>query len=198
MQDAVYASLASNLGMHWHTKGAADFARTGNRHGGLAESPYNVYRTANGWIALICVGDPHWRKLTQVMGQPELASDPRLVSLKLRVEHMDLVDQLIGDWTSRFETQPLFEKLIAASVPCAPVRNLGEVMEDENMHARGALTRVDHPEFGSIVMQRSPLQYDGVPHPPLEPSHRLGADTRQVLESWTDLPAETIARIAAV
>lgn len=195
MQDAVYASLASNLGMHWYTGGASEFARTGNRHGGLAESPYNVYRTANGWIALICVGDGHWRKLTEVMGRPELARDPRLASLKLRVEHMDLVDQIIGDWTATFETQALFDKLIAAAVPCAPVRNLDEVMQDPNMHARGTLAHLDHPEFGSIVVQRSPMQYDGVPHRPLEPSHRLGADTRQVLEGWTDLPAETIARI---
>lgn len=197
MQDAVYASLSSNLGMHWYTKGAADFARTGNRHGGLAESPYNVYRTADGWIALICVGDGHWRTLTEVMEQPQLAGDPRLASLKLRVENMDLVDQLIGDWTARFQTQPLFEKLIAAAVPAAPVRNLDEVMEDRNMHERGALTHIDHPDYGSIVVQRSPLQYDGVPQRPLEPSHRLGADTRQVLEAWTALPAETIARLAA-
>ena len=101
------------------------------------------------------------------------------------------------DGIARFQTQPLFEKLIAAAVPAAPVRNLDEVMEDRNMHERGALTHIDHPDYGSIVVQRSPLQYDGVPQRPLEPSHRLGADTRQVLEAWTALPAETIARLAA-
>ena len=31
--------------------------RTGNRHGGLAESPYNVYPTSDGYIAIICVGE---------------------------------------------------------------------------------------------------------------------------------------------
>ena len=43
MQDATYASLASNLGM-LHARGADAPARTGNRHGGLGISPYNVYR----------------------------------------------------------------------------------------------------------------------------------------------------------
>jgi CoA:oxalate CoA-transferase len=197
MQDAIYASLSSNLGMHWFTKGESALARTGNRHGGLAESPYNVYPTADGWIALICVGDAHWQRLTQVMERPDLSTDPRLQTLKLRVEHMDLVDEVIGAWTVTMETQPLFEKLIAASVPAAPVRNLEEVMNDRNMHARGALARIEHPDYGSIVVQRSPMQYDGVEQRPLEPSHRLGVDTRRVLETFTDLPAETIGRLAA-
>ncbi len=197
MQDAVYASLSSNLGMHWFSKGEFALSRTGNRHGGLAESPYNVYPTADGWIALICVGDVHWQRLTRVMERPDLATDPRLQTLKLRVEHMDLVDELIGAWTVTMNTEPLFEKLIAASVPSAPVRDLEAVMNDRNMHARGALARIDHPDLGPIVVQRSPMQYDGVPHRPLEPSHRLGADTQRVLEAFTELPAETIGRLAS-
>jgi crotonobetainyl-CoA:carnitine CoA-transferase CaiB-like acyl-CoA transferase len=56
MQEAVYASLASNLGLHYGSGGAAP-ERTGNRHGGLAESPYNVYPTQDGHIAIICVGE---------------------------------------------------------------------------------------------------------------------------------------------
>ena len=68
MQDAIYASLSSNLGMHWFTEGKAELTRTGNRHGGLAECPYNVYPTSDGYIALICVGDIHWKALTDVMG----------------------------------------------------------------------------------------------------------------------------------
>ena len=45
MQDAIYSSLASNLGM-LHARGAEAPARTGNRHGGLGVSPYNVYTTS--------------------------------------------------------------------------------------------------------------------------------------------------------
>ena len=48
MLDAVYASLASTLGMSFG-QGWTDAGRTGNRHGGLAESPYNVYPTSDGY-----------------------------------------------------------------------------------------------------------------------------------------------------
>lgn len=197
MQDAIYASLSSNLGMHWFTEGKSELVRTGNRHGGLAECPYNVYPTSDGYIALICVGDVHWRALTSVIGRPEVADDPRYGSLKQRVASMDAIDDMVAEWTSGRDTDTAFRILMDAKVPCAPVRNLDQVMEDENMHQRGALERIEHPEFGSIVVQQSPLRYDGVPPYPLEPSHPLGADTERVLGERTSLDADTRARIVA-
>src|SRR5438045_1524483 len=108
MLDAVYASLSSQLGMCFG-QGWEEAGRTGNRHGGLAESPYNVYPTSDGYIAIICVGEMHWQSLVKVMERPDLADDPRFQSLKSRVAHMDEVDAIVSDFTSRFAKQPLFE-----------------------------------------------------------------------------------------
>ena len=186
MQDAVYASLSSSLGMHWATQ--ADHApppRTGNRHGGLAESPYNVYPTSDGYIAIICVGEIHWRALVTEMARPDLADDPRFATLAARVSHIDMVDELVSVWTMVQTKDALFGRLMAAKVPCAPVRTLDEVVNDPNMHARGALEWQDHPQLGRIVVQQSPLRFDGVPPLPLVPSRELGADTARVLGEFS-------------
>jgi formyl-CoA transferase len=196
MQDAVYASLSSSLGMNWSAKlDDRKPPRTGNRHGGLAESPYNVYPTADGYIAIICVGEVHWRSLTRVMNRPELAEDSRFARLKERVAHMDLVDETVSAWTAGRTTDDLFQTLIAARVPCAPVRTLDEVIDDPNMHARRALERIDHPEIGPIIVQNSPLRFDGLPPRPLEPSRPLGADTAAVL-AGLELDSGTADRLA--
>lgn len=201
MQDAVYASLASNLGMQWSAAnaGTADQAppRTGNRHGGLAEAPYNVYRTRDGYIAIICVGEVHWGSLARLMGKPELATDPRFATLKERVRHMDEIDALVQGWTATQDSEPLFELMIGARVPCAPVRTLTQVMADPNLHARGALEWIDHPEFGRMVVQHSPLRYAGARKRKLEPSHALGADTKAVLRERLGLSDADIAELLA-
>lgn len=186
MQDAVYASLSSSLGMHWATQGekTAPPPRTGNRHGGLAEAPYNVYPTADGHIAIICVGEIHWRSLVTEMGRPELAEDPGFATLAARVARIDAVDELVAAWTGPQTKDALFARLMAAKVPCAPVRTLDEVVNDPNMHARGALEWQDHPTLGRIVVQQSPLRYDGVPPHPITPSRDLGADTERVLAEF--------------
>jgi CoA:oxalate CoA-transferase len=49
MQEAIYCSLASNLGALYSTDGKVP-ARTANRHGGLALVPYNVYRAKDGYV----------------------------------------------------------------------------------------------------------------------------------------------------
>jgi CoA:oxalate CoA-transferase len=197
MQDAVYASLSSNLGMHWFAKGKDIPARTGNRHGGLAECPYNVYPTRDGYVSVMCVGDGHWRTLAAVMGHPELADDPRYATLTKRVTEMDAVDALVGQWTLPQTTAQVFATLMAAKLPSAPVRNLDEVMTDPNMFARGALQIVEHPEFGPLVLLHSPMRYDGVPLRPLEPSRPLGADTARVLAEFTRLTADEAAVVLA-
>ena len=90
----------------------------------MAGSPYNVYPTCDGWIAIICVGDPHWRALTHAMERPNLTEDARFSSLKLRVAAMEDVDALVNAWTAGQTKQDAFETLMAYQVPCAPVRNL--------------------------------------------------------------------------
>jgi len=191
MQEAVYASLASNLGM-WYGSGGDVPPRTGNRHGGLAEAPYNVYPTRDGYIAIICVGERHFQSLCDAMGKPEYKTDPRFATLKARVPNIELVDEMVSAFTSQFDKQPLFELLQSHRVPCSPVRDLDEVINDPHMHERGALQWQEHPQLGRIPVQSSPLRYDGAPQMPITPSRPLGADNATVYGDWLGLSAAEI------
>jgi CoA:oxalate CoA-transferase len=195
MLDAVYASLASTLGMCFG-QGWKDAARTGNRHGGLAESPYNVYPATDGYIAIICVGEQHWRNLVDAMARPDLKDDPRFQTLKTRVAHMDVVDELVSGFTEQYNKQDLFALLMKHRVPCAPVRSLMEVVNDPHLHQRGMLQWIDHPEYGRIVVQSSPMRYDGADPLPHEPSRALGADNETVLSGWLGKSQDEVARLA--
>ena len=196
MQDAVYASLSSSLGLWWGTQGKIDLPpRTGNRHGGMAEAPYNVYPASDGWVAIICVGEVHWRKLTSAMARTDLSSDPRFADLKSRVANVDAVDEVVSNWTRTRTKQAIFDDLIAHGVPCAPVRNLDDVVHDPNMHARGALQYQDHPEYGRIIVQQTPMRFDGLDPMRISPSRKLGEDAREVLSNMTTLQASEIDQI---
>ena len=74
--------------------------------------------------------------------------------------------------------------MLAAKVPCAPVRDLSEVMHDENMHARGSLQWIDHPTLGRVVLPHSPLVFEGTERRPIEPSLPLGASNDEVFGAW--------------
>jgi formyl-CoA transferase len=196
MQDATYASLASNLGM-LHARGAEAPARTGNRHGGLGVSPYNVYRAADGYVVLNAPGDHHFRAILDVMGRSDLKDDPRFLTRTLRVQNMDAVDELIERWTKTLSRNDVARRMQAMKVPCAPVRELSEVTGDENMHARGSLQWVNHPELGRIVLPHSPLVFEGTTRREIEPSLPLGACNEQVFGEWLGHSAEELATLKA-
>lgn len=180
MLDAVYPSLSSALGLWYGSQGAVP-ARTGNRHSGLAEAPYNVYPTNDGWLALICVTDQHWQSLTTAMQRVDLQSDERLGSLKGRVANMDEVDALVSAWTRRFGKEELFALLMRHRVPCAPVRELSEVTSDTHMRQRGTLQTIHHPTLGEIPLYAGPMRFEGSDEIEIEPSKALGADTDDIL-----------------
>ncbi|KFC66221.1 CAIB/BAIF family protein [Devosia sp. LC5] len=188
MLEAVYPSLSSSLGLFYGTGGAIP-PRTGNRHAGLAEAPYNVYPTSDGHIAIICVSEAHWRFLTQAMNQPELGDDPRYDTLKKRVDCVEDVDALVGAFTAKWAKQPLFDLLMAHRVPCAPVRTLDEVVNDDHLHERGALQWIDHPIYGRVVLPHSPLRYQDQPLAEIVPSGELGRDNRDIYCGWLGLSA---------
>jgi crotonobetainyl-CoA:carnitine CoA-transferase CaiB-like acyl-CoA transferase len=185
------SQLGMCFGLGWH-----EAQRTGNRHGGLAESPYNVYPTADGYIAIICVGEQHWKNLLDAMGRQDLRDDPRFASLKTRVAHMDIVDELVSSFTSQHSKQSLFALLMKHRVPCAPVRTLMEVVNDPHLHQRGMLQWIDHPELGRIAVPSSPMRYAGATPLPHKPSKPLGADNETVLADWLGLAPAQVRKLA--
>jgi formyl-CoA transferase len=191
MQDSTYASLASNLGM-LYARGAAAPPRTGNRHGGLGISPYNVYPTCDGYVVLNAPGDIHFRAILDVMGRSDLKDDTRFVSRNARVANVIAVDELIENWTSTLTRNDVASRMLAAKVPCAPVRPLSEVMVDENMHARGSLQWIDHPELGRVVLPHSPLVFEGTERQAIEPSLPLGSRNSAVFGQWLGHSAEEL------
>lgn len=194
MMDASYFSLSSSLGLHYETAGDIP-PRTGNRHGGLAEAPYNVYPTNDGYIAIICVSETHWAELIKTIGQPELADDPRFHSLKDRVANVDAVDATISAWTSSRSKYEIFDAFMKRRIPCAPVRDLDEVVNDKHLRDRGMLQEQDHPSLGKIVVPHSPLRFVNEDLRPLEPSHALGADTDTILSERLGFKPDEISQL---
>jgi formyl-CoA transferase len=196
MMESVYPTLASALGLYYGSKGEAPM-RTGNRHSGLSLCPYNVYPAADGYIAIITNNDQHWRWLIDALGCPELGDDPRMRTVRDRCAHMDEVDAAIAQRTRRDTKDALFERLIRARVPCAPVRTVLEVVDDPHLHARGSLQWIEHPEYGRMVVPMSPLRFDGDAHVPYQPSAPLGSSTDAVLAERLGLSAAEIAALHA-
>lgn len=177
MIETIYPTLASNLGM---IQSDSAPPRTGNRHGGLAISPYNVYPCKDGHVAIICLVEVHWTNLLKAMGREDLRDVPRFRDNAARVTHMDETDAIVEAWTKDLTRAEIFELSRTFRLPTAPVKNLVEVTNSQHMHERGMLQWIDHYSLGRIVVPNSPLRYHGTPQMMSASNPKLGEHNREI------------------
>lgn len=193
MQDAIVPTLTSNIAGMLEADGEFP-ERTGNRHGGLAVCPYNIYPVIDGWLAILCLRPKHWADLCRVMGRDDLASDPALATPAGRVLKMDDVDAAVTAWTTGLDKANAFRLLQEADVPAAPVRSLNEVIHDPVLRDRGMIREIGDGDRACTVLG-SPLQMGSSPVPATAPAPLLGEDTDEVLRTWLDLSNDDVERL---
>ena len=194
MQEAIYPVLTSNVAS-LHRNGWRQPPRRGNRHPTRGSAPYNVYGVTDGYIAIICVQELHWKNLLKVIGRSDLENDPRFASQSLRAENEEIVDRIVEKWARSMKKKEAVQILQANRVPAAPVRDLVEVTNDPHMHARGMLHNIKHPEMGDAVLPTSPLRFHGSPAPNISLEPRIGFHTVQVLSDWLDLGKKEVNKL---
>ena len=116
-------------------------------------SPSNVYPTADGEMILIAANqDTVYGRLTEVMGRPELLTDPRFKGHAERGHHMEELDTIIAEWTSTCKADALLESLHEKGVPAGRIFRAKDMFTDPHFAAREAIVRLTHPEIGEFAM----------------------------------------------
>lgn len=180
MQDAVIPALASSIAGYFEYEGAFP-ERTGNRHNGLSVAPYNVYECSDGWIAVLCGQDHHWKALLGAIDRTDLLDDERFGSPYLRARNIDAVDAVVTEWTRRHPRDDVVERFVRLGVPCGPVRTVMELIEDPFTREAGMLPEVEHPTLGPVRVFGNPLALSSSVERPLEVAPLLGQDTDEIL-----------------
>lgn len=147
-------------------------------------APNSLYPTADGsWMLIAANSDIIFRRLTDMMGQPELATDERFATIRARgtPENMKEIDRIIGLWTSQLDSPTLAARLLAASIPSAPVNTIADIYKDEHFQARDMLVKVAHPVLGHTTQAGVVPKLSRTPGGIRHTGPDLGADTRQIL-----------------
>lgn len=193
LHDAAIPTLTTFVGA-WYAMGRREL-RGGNRAPGAAIAPYNAYPARDGYVLILAPDDKRWQRLSELMGRPELAQDPRFVSVAARAQNQDALDEAIARWTCTRSKHELMETLNRADVFCGVVKQFEEVMTDRHLHERGMLRDIEHPQAGPVTVITSPLRLGGKPPVLRSPSPVLGADNEEILGKLLGLGADQLAQL---
>ena len=135
--------------------------------------------------------EEHWRRLARIIGQEDMINDPTLQTPGDRYEARDRVNGAITEWTMQHTKEEVMAAIAGAGVPCGAVFNTLELMHDPDLHARGVMTKIDHPQRGKVNVAGWPLRMSDS-HVPVESSPLLGADNDNVYGGWLGYSPEEI------
>ncbi len=130
--------------------------RVGSENGGMA--PYKAYQASDGWVVIAAANDNLFRRFSQAVGHAEWANDPDMNTNSNRVRNREKVNALVAEVIRTRPRGYWIETLAAASVPCAPLQSLDEVLDHPQTEAIGMLQASADGKFRLMGL---PLQFDG-------------------------------------
>src|SRR3990172_728766 len=169
----------------------------GNRHPILA--PHNRYRCAGDdrWVTIACESDAQFAALCGVIGRPEFAADPRLVTNPGRKANEAELDAAIEAWTAARGHHEVMHLLQRAGVPAGAVLTTPELLADPHLHSRGAWVEHTHPDAGTWEMEAPPWKLSRTPGHIRMPAPGFGEHNSYVLRDLLRLPEDRIAELYA-
>ncbi|WP_210574710.1 CaiB/BaiF CoA-transferase family protein [Streptomyces sp. GESEQ-4] len=157
-------------------------ARTGLAHAVIA--PYDAYPTAGGGGVLLSVqNDREWRRLAeQVLGRPELGSDPAYATNAARVANRERTDAAVAKALAALDPDMAVARLEAAGIACARLRDVREVAEHPQLAARGRWREVESP-VGPLRALLPPITMPGGDEARMGAVPALGEHTESLLRA---------------
>ena len=153
--------------------------RIGNLHPNIV--PYQPFKTSDGDVIVACGNDNLYKKLCDMLGRPDLATDPRFASNGKRVENRVEMTRVLQEIFSTKPTKDWVAALEAAGVANGPINNLAQVFEEPQVKARGVKIELDHPVAGKMPLVASPMRFSGTPIEYRNAPPVLGQHTDEVL-----------------
>jgi formyl-CoA transferase len=130
-------------------------------------SPYGVFRSKDGKDILISIqSEREWKKLcAEVLGRPDLPSDPRFANMVERVRNRQLTDGIVGDVFAKLTREELLKHLSDAEIAFAEVNTMADLAVHPHLRRIEVATPmgpVKYPAPAAIVIGE-PRRYGAVP-----------------------------------
>jgi crotonobetainyl-CoA:carnitine CoA-transferase CaiB-like acyl-CoA transferase len=146
-------------------------------------APSDIYQAKDGWVLVQTIGNVMFRRWARMVGREDLLDDPRCKDDITRGNNAHIITDIMQEWCAGRTREEAIAELEQARLPCAPVSDLDEVLNDPQVKARHLIERLDYPgNQPPVPLSTTPV---GLSRTPGELRHRaptLGEHTDEVLQ----------------
>jgi formyl-CoA transferase len=161
-------------------------------------APSNVYPTSDGKLILIAANqDTVFKRLTEAMGQTDLAADPRYATHSARGANQAELDGIISEWTKTIAAERLEQLMDDYGIPSGKIYRAPEMLADPHFQARNAIVSTEHPRFGELRMQNVAPKLSLTPGSVRSPAPDLGQHNKEIYQGLLGFTDERMAQLGA-
>jgi crotonobetainyl-CoA:carnitine CoA-transferase CaiB-like acyl-CoA transferase len=188
-QECVAGILEMNF-MHYTYAG-----RETSRRGQRALGPWFIADCADGKIFVVTVEEDQWKRLVNLMGNPEWASDDLFKDRLARGQNMDALKALMTEWLSQWKVQDLYREAQKRRIPFAPVNTMQQLSESDHLLERKFFETLDQPGLGLLKLPGMPSRYTRTPWALRRPAPHLGQHNDEVFRGDLGIDPNRLAAL---
>ena len=155
--------------------------QSGNDH--PTSSPTGVFTTADGHMNIAAMGNDIFERLCRVIGAEQLIHDERFKTVALRGKNRPTLNEAINQCTQTQTTAVWIERMNKAGVPCGPILNMQQTMQDPQVRHLNMAQPIKHPKLGDIEVVGQAVQMSRSPLRPFGAAPELGEHNAEVYAS---------------
>lgn len=125
--------------------------------------PFQAFEASDGWIIVGCAKEKFWQRLTEVIGKPEWASDPRFTTFADRQKNATTLLPMLEEIIRQRTVDEWLSVLYPASIPCGPINDVAQAMLEPHTIARNLIFETEHPRYGTLKNLASPVKVGNDP-----------------------------------
>jgi formyl-CoA transferase len=195
VQEAVASTMIRDIASYTYAE-IVSGRRTEAEQSGTAYAP-NIYLPCrDGMIVLITPSEDAWRKLVELMGNPEWARRSEFQDSAARARNIDELVALLTGWTKTLTGAEITRITQANGLPCAHVHSVAEMASSAHVREREALVPI---ELGGrdARMPGPPFRIPGLFGDRRRAAPRRGEHNREILCGWLGYSAAEVQRLRA-
>ena len=144
-------------------------------------APSGTFATADGHINIAANKQEQWEAVAEVLGVPELKSDPRFAERDTRKKNRKLLTPLLEEKLRTRTTAEWVEVLNAHDVPSGAILGLEEALKQPQVAHRRTLRSVSVPGIGDVPLFSLTALFEKTPGGIDAPPPRLSEHTAEIL-----------------
>ena len=178
------------------TGGKTELSRSGRHH--LTLAPAGVFKSREGHVVIVPVGEEMWRRLARTIGRPELIEDERYRDNEGRASRRGELDAIVEDWLAAQPSDDAAIRVLQAGrVPCAPVLTVADAMRHPHLLERLTVLDVEDRAIGPFQVPGSLFRFPERGDLTSRTAPRLGEHNADILGRHLGMSAEEVGRLEA-